>query len=139
MAQEQPDPKMMAEAQQENDDLIRSLGDALGLAPEFTDDIIRRGEDAVIDRVNLTDKTGAFIAGLSIVKGVADTEEFVKMTGGMPDPDMTLEHIAGTADALGLDIGQSVAMYGPLPEVLQQALVEEQSKGIDNGDSNPTG
>ena len=131
MAQEQPDPKMMAEAQQENDDLIRSLGDALGLAPELTADILRRGEDALIDRVNLTDKTGAFIAGLSIVKGVADAEGFVKMTGGMNDPDMTLEHIGATADAMGFDIGQSVAMYGPLPEIFRQALVEDQSKQPD--------
>ena len=134
MAQEQPDPKMMAEARQENDDLIRSLGDALGLAPEFTEDIIRRGEDAVIDRVNITDKTGAFVAGLSIVKSVVDAEAFVRLTGGGNSLDMTMEHIGAIAATMDMDIGQSIAMYGPLPQIFQQALVEEQSKGTDNGD-----
>lgn len=127
---EEPTPEEIAAGHAEK---IGALGMVLGLDEQFVQAAQNAGQDAVIDRAELVDETGAHGIVLLLVQRLgAFIDETLAHRGQMPKVGViaqAVEHIAGQ---LGVDPQMALMLAGSVLETFQSGarrLAREASGG----------
>ncbi len=97
------------------------LGQALGLHQDFLRDVAVRRQEAIIDRAQSVDTTGAHARMLALVQRVAIYTEERIMAQEPGSPKELLTAIGSFAQNLGIQPAEAVELVGPVLEIYQRA------------------
>jgi hypothetical protein len=128
-AEQPPDPALIA---QQHEELARQLAKVLGLHPQFGQQVARRGRDAVIDRAELTDQTGALGLGLLMVEQLGEFMQLQAQSGQKVRPGVLMQAIEVIARKNQVDPDTGLYLLGTVVEMFQRATARL-SEGYEDG------
>ena len=94
-------------------EMMRQLGEALGLHPEFVGDVERRGQTAIIDRA-IGERSGAMPRILRIAQRVGAWMDSRMPEPGPPDPRAIMEAVEYVARDEGVPPELAVDLFAPV-------------------------
>ena len=112
---------------------IAQFGEAVGLHEDTIHKVQTRGQNALIDRAQRFDKTGALGRVMSICQRLGCWMQENEEAGGTPpQPGQLIEAIAGLGDEHDIDRLVALRLVGTVIEVFQQATGSI-ARGSQNG------
>jgi len=112
---------------------LQSLAGALGLHGDFVDDVKMRGEDAIIDRVEETDATGALAKMMRVIQQFGTWMEERMARGRPPEAQEVKKAISHLARKVNADPNET---YQLVMSVMEQTSTIMQ--GLGGGNANAT-
>jgi len=100
---------------------IAALGELLGFHKSFIEDVAARGQEAVIDRVAITDQTGAQSRLLALTQVLGSYIEGRMERGIWPGPEELLEVVADLAQQFEIQPLEAVELLDPVLEIYRGA------------------
>ena len=129
MAAEEPVDGQQIDYRQED---LAALGQALGLHPAFIRDVALRGQEAIIDRIAATDKTGAQTRALALAQMYGQHFEERIIAGEPPEAEEVPRIIEDFARMADVHPAHAAALLGAVQDVYQLAVRFISERGREN-------
>lgn len=121
-----------AELRQASNDRLAELGQALGLHPEFIADVQARGQNAIIDRAEGTDRIGSLGRVLSMLQRLGGyMQENAEQANPPMEQGAIAEAVADLADQHDMDRLTAARLVGTVLEIYSRAA-QQITRGMKN-------